>query len=63
LGENLGRFSFREWTLATTFTQKGDAILMVRASNNNAEVQPLKADWNPGGYRRHAIESTAVTIF
>lgn len=62
LGENLGRFSFREWTLATTFPQKGDAILMVRASNNNAEVQPLKADWNPGGYRRHAIESTAVTI-
>ena len=62
LGESLGRFSFREWKLATTFPGKGSTVLMVRASNNNGEVQPLKADWNPGGYRRHAIESTPVTI-
>lgn len=62
LSENLGRFSFREWRLDTTFTQRGNAVLMVRASNNKGEVQPLKADWNPGGYRRHAIETTPVTI-
>lgn len=62
LGESLGRFSFRAWTLATTFSQKGDALLMVRARNNNDEVQPLKADWNPSGYRRHVVESTTVSI-
>lgn len=62
LGESLGRFSFREWTLATRFTAKGRVILMVRARNNNGEVQSLKADWNPAGYRRHAIETTPVTI-
>ena len=62
LGESLGRFSFREWKLATTFTRKGNTELMVRASNHNGEVQPLKADWNPGGYRRHTIETTPVTI-
>lgn len=62
LGENLGRYSFREWTLATSFPGKGDTVLMVRASNHNAEVQPLVADWNPGGYSRHVVESTPVTI-
>lgn len=62
LAKSLGRFSFREWTLATTFTHKGNTVLMVRASNHNGEVQPLEADWNPGGYRRHAIETTPVTI-
>ena len=62
LGESLGRFSFREWTLATIFAHKGDTVLMVRASNRNGEVQPLKADWNPAGYRRHVVESTLVTI-
>jgi len=34
----------------------------VRASNRQGEIQPLKADWNPSGYRRHAIESTPITI-
>jgi len=62
LGESLGRFSFREWKLAATFTHKGDTVLMVRASNRNGEVQPFKAVWNPAGYRRHVIESTPVTI-
>ena len=62
LAKSLGRFSFREWTLATTFTHKGNTVLMVRASNHNGEVQPLEADWNPGGYRRHVIETTPVTI-
>ena len=62
MGESLGRFSFREWKLATTFSSKGNTVLMVRASNQNGEVQPLKADWNPAGYRRHVIESTPVTI-
>jgi sulfite dehydrogenase (cytochrome) subunit A len=62
LSESLGRFSFREWKLDTTFRQKGNAVLMVRAGNNKGEVQPVKADWNPGGYRRHAIETTPVTI-
>ncbi len=62
LGENLGRFSFREWRFPTTFKMPGSTVLMVRAGNHQGEVQPLKADWNPGGYRRHAIESTPVTI-
>jgi len=60
--EDLGRFSFREWQLPISFKNKGSAVLMVRASNRQGEIQPLKADWNPSGYRRHVIECTPITI-
>ena len=49
LGSDLGRFSFREWHLPVTFKRKGPASVMVRATNRQGEVQPMKADWNPGG--------------
>jgi len=62
LGKDLGRFSFREWRLPARFAHRGAAVLQVRASNRKGEVQPEQADWNPAGYRRHAIESTSVTI-
>jgi len=62
LGQDLGRFSFRQWTLPVTFTHKGATQLMVRASNRAGEIQPLRADWNPGGYRRHVVETSHVTV-
>lgn len=62
LGQDLGRFSFREWTLPVTFTRQGATELMVRASNRAGETQPLQADWNPGGYRRHVVETRHVTV-
>jgi sulfite dehydrogenase len=62
LGADLGRYSFREWRTAVTFANKGPNVLMVRATNQKGEVQPLTADWNPAGYRRHVVESTPVTI-
>ncbi|MEZ5569695.1 MAG: molybdopterin-dependent oxidoreductase [Halioglobus sp.] len=62
LGENLGRFSFREWRLPATFPSKGDVTLMVRATSNGGEVQPMEAGWNPGGYMRNVVEATRVTI-
>jgi DMSO/TMAO reductase YedYZ molybdopterin-dependent catalytic subunit len=62
LGEDLGRFSFREWRLQVTFTGKGKATLMVRASNNRGEQQSMKANWNPAGYQRQVVEKTPVLI-
>lgn len=62
LGQDMGRFSFREWTLPISFTREGATRLMVRASNRAGESQPLQADWNPGGYRRHVVETSHVTI-
>jgi sulfite dehydrogenase len=62
LGRDLGRYSFREWRLPVSFAKPGPATLMVRATNAKDEVQPMTADWNPAGYRRHVVESTSVTI-
>jgi DMSO/TMAO reductase YedYZ molybdopterin-dependent catalytic subunit len=62
LGSDLGRFSFREWRLPVTFARKGRAAVLVRATNQQGEVQPMKADWNPAGYRRRVVESTPITI-
>ena len=62
LGEDLGRFSFREWRLPVSLASKGAAILMVRATSMQGETQPMEAVWNPAGYRRNVIESTSVTV-
>ena len=62
LGKDLGRFSFREWSIPVKFTRQGTAVLMARATGNNGEVQPMTADWNPAGYRRRVVERTPVTI-
>jgi DMSO/TMAO reductase YedYZ molybdopterin-dependent catalytic subunit len=62
LGEDLGRFSFREWRLPVSVADKGQATLMVRATSNKGEMQPREASWNPGGYNRNVIESTPVTF-
>ncbi|MCK9540124.1 molybdopterin-dependent oxidoreductase [Dokdonella sp.] len=62
LGEDLGRFSFREWRLPVQFAQPGAAVLLCRATANDGAVQPMRATWNPAGYRRNVVERTPVTI-
>jgi hypothetical protein len=62
LGQDLGRYSFREWHLPVTFHRKGPATLRVRATNRNGDTQPANADWNPAGYARHVIESTPIIV-
>ncbi|MES2412227.1 MAG: molybdopterin-dependent oxidoreductase [Pseudomonadota bacterium] len=61
LERDLGRFSFREWTMDFTPQRKGEMKLMVRATNAKGEVQPATGNWNPGGYARHVIETVRVT--
>src|SRR5262249_49568882 len=60
LGQDLGKYSFREWTLPVTLTA-GAHVLKVRATANDGKVQPDKALWNPAGYLRNVVESTNVT--
>jgi len=62
LGENLGRYSFREWTANFKPTKKGPSVLKVRAVNRIGQSQPTEALWNPAGYMRNAVESTRVEI-
>jgi sulfite dehydrogenase len=60
LGEDLGKYSFREWTLSIKLAA-GSHDLKVRATSNAGLVQPAESYWNPAGYLRNGIETTHVT--
>ena len=59
LGEDLGKYSFRQWTLPTNFA-KGTHEIMVRAANRIGQSQPTKPLWNPPGYMRNVVETMRV---
>ena len=60
LGEDLGRYSFREWRAPLTLPP-GKRAIKVRATNRAGQSQPLEPLWNPGGYMRNVVETTNVT--
>lgn len=62
LGRDLGRYSFREWTVAFTPGRTGTVELMARAFNRIGESQPLEALWNPAGYMRNVVEKVTATV-
>jgi DMSO/TMAO reductase YedYZ molybdopterin-dependent catalytic subunit len=60
LGKDLGRYSFREWSIAFVPPRAGKHALMVRALNRIGQSQPMNALWNPPGYMRNVVETTHV---
>jgi DMSO/TMAO reductase YedYZ molybdopterin-dependent catalytic subunit len=59
LGEDLGKYSFREWKLTMPLAA-GEHTLMVRATNRIGQSQPLEPLWNPAGYMRNVVERTKI---
>ena len=59
LGQELSRFSFREFTFGFT-PQAGAYDLRVRAFNRSGESQPMQALWQPAGYMRNVVESVKI---
>ncbi len=60
LGKDLGKYSFREWTLPINLAP-GFYDLRVRATSNSGETQPMQPRWNPAGYMRNVVETVRVT--
>jgi sulfite dehydrogenase (cytochrome) subunit A len=60
LGQDLGKYSFREWRISFTPRERGRHALMARALNRIGETQPLEALWNPAGYLRNVVETVNV---
>ena len=60
LGRDLGKYSFREWTLPVKLSP-GTHDLKVRATNNAGDTQPMQPLWNPAGYLRNVVETVRVT--
>lgn len=61
LGKDLGRYSFREWSIVFTPAGAGTHQLKVRAVNHKGETQPMTARWNAPGYMRNVVETTTIT--
>jgi sulfite dehydrogenase (cytochrome) subunit A len=59
LGEDFGKYSFREWK-ANLSLDPGKHRLMVRAANRIGQSQPLEPLWNPSGYMCNVVEVTNV---
>ena len=59
LGQELGRYSFREFTFGFT-PEAGSHDLRVRAWNRSGQSQPMEALWQPAGYMRNVVESVKV---
>ena len=59
LGQDLGRYSFREWKLGLTLAS-GRHALRVRAETAGGETQPMEPRWQPAGYMRNVVETTNV---
>ncbi|ACK86146.1 molybdopterin-dependent oxidoreductase [Methylorubrum extorquens] len=59
LGQDLGPYAFRPWTLSVNLSPGAHAI-RVRATANDGGSQPMEARWNPAGYLRNVVEITRV---
>jgi DMSO/TMAO reductase YedYZ molybdopterin-dependent catalytic subunit len=60
LGEELSRYSFREWKARFRPARKGEYELKVRAVNRAGQGQPMEALWNPAGYMRNVVETVRI---
>jgi sulfite dehydrogenase len=62
LGEDLGRYSFREFTYAFTPDRAGTVDIRSCAWSRSGEAQPTSAVWQPAGYMRNVIESVKIIV-
>ncbi|MFI4981557.1 MAG: oxidase, partial [Nevskiales bacterium] len=61
LGQNLGRFAFRPWSLRIAIGKPGPVKVMARATSNAGAVQQSKLLFNPAGYNHNVIETLSLT--
>jgi len=62
LGQDHGRYSFREWAAVWRPRGLGTKTLMVRAVNTIGESQGYEPLWNPAGYLRNVIEQITLVV-
>jgi DMSO/TMAO reductase YedYZ molybdopterin-dependent catalytic subunit len=60
LGEDLGKYSFREWRARFAPAKAGVQELKVRAINRIGQSQPMEPLWNPSGYMRNVVETVRI---
>ncbi|WP_333836410.1 molybdopterin-dependent oxidoreductase [Novosphingobium sp.] len=63
LGEDLGAYSFRRFTAkVTALAAAGPMAVLCRCTNTKGVAQPMRMNWNPGGYMRGGVETVTLTV-
>jgi len=62
LGKNLGRYSFREFSLIVPTHADGGRVVMARATSRSGETQVENLVHNPAGYHHNVIQRIYVEI-
>ena len=62
LGEDLGPYSFRTWSLAWNPKQPGTYQVAVRATDVKGNVQPDEGVWNGGGFLWNKVERQQLIV-
>jgi len=62
LGKDLGRFSFREFSLSVPTSESGARVIMARATSKSGETQVNELVWNPAGYHHNVIQRVYVEV-
>jgi hypothetical protein len=60
LGQDLGRFSFRSFSLPVTPSAAGTMTVMARATNRAGATQTSELIHNPAGYHHNVIQRVVV---
>ena len=61
LGPDLGRFSFRGFSLAVTPSAAGPMVIMARATNGSGATQTAELIHNPAGYHHNVMQQINVS--
>jgi hypothetical protein len=62
LGKDLGRFSFREFSLSVPTKDSGALVVMARATSRTGETQVDELIHNPAGYHHNVIQRVYVEV-
>jgi sulfite dehydrogenase (cytochrome) subunit A len=62
VGRDLGRFSFREFSLVPSGVAPGKLVIMARARNQAGEVQADRLKQNPAGYNNNVPQTVTVSL-
>jgi len=62
LGKELGRFSFREFSLSAPTKESGARVVMARAVGRGGETQVNELIHNPAGYHHNVIQRIYVEV-
>ncbi len=62
LGQDKGKYSWRQWFYPWRPTKPGRYVLMARATDMIGGSQPFEGLWNPAGFLRNKVEKTEVIV-